>query len=114
MITHTHKIGSNRGKPRLWLDGPRLVAAGFIGGSSYACRAHGGRIIMQLVRAGEDAPEGWHMRRVTGRPDGKPIIDLAGAIVGDTFPGVALVRVTFTRGTITVEAEGGEHGSSLA
>ena len=37
MTTAVFKIGVNKGKRRLWIDGRRLTDAGFVGGMSYRC-----------------------------------------------------------------------------
>lgn len=70
----TRKIGRNRGKPRLWIEGASLVAAGFSRGDRWALvptdngfNIHG--------RADGD-------RKVSGKLD-KPIIDIAGSSLGD-------------------------------
>ncbi|WP_458098564.1 hypothetical protein [Roseomonas sp. WA12] len=94
------RVGNNKGRPRVWLDGARLLRAGFIGGTTYFYRAEAGRLVCQLERM-ED-PTG--ARKVTGRPDGKPIMDLTGSdvrtLLGDT--GATHVDVTFEPGRITL------------
>lgn len=108
IVTHVHKIGTNRGKRRIWLDGPRVNAAGFTPGTRFACRARigdgtlGGNIIMKILDEGVTPADGWHVRKVSGRAGGKPIIDLIGRIVEDTFPGAERVTVTFGGGMICV------------
>lgn len=71
--TALRKIGLNRGKPRLWIEGKALVDAGL---------DHGNR--WNLVPLSETSfaivgtPEG--KRKIAGKP-GRPIIDIVGATV---------------------------------
>lgn len=105
MIEHVHRIGQNKGKPRIWLDGPRLAAAGFTGGTAYSfaavvpCQNHEGGMVLSVkpLSANYAKP-----RKVTGRPDGKPVIDITGAAVAATFPGCDRVLVRFAPGLITI------------
>lgn len=97
MTTATIKIGSNKGKRRIWLDGKRLLNAGFLGGYVYVCDAAPGRIDMSL-----DMNAPGRIRKVTGRPDGKPIIDILGRDVETAFPTGTHVLVSFDVGTIRV------------
>ncbi len=110
-----HKIGKNKGRPRIWLDGKRLTAAGFTGGTVYhsVVYAEDNRILCTTatgfpnvcpcqVRIIREADR-HRLRKVTGRPDGKPIIDILGADVETAFPGAERVKVTFTPGRIVIE-----------
>lgn len=96
-VSAVFKIGLNKGKRRLWLDGKRLLDAGFVGGSQYRCECVPGAINMalNLGRPGR-------LRKVTGRPDGKPIIDLLGGDVSAAFPTQSHVLVHFGGGRIQV------------
>lgn len=106
--TATLTIGTNRGKLRLWLDGKRLANAGFTGGTLYLCRATPGRIEMTteahgtLALTDSDKARGWHVRKITGRPDGKPIADINGKTVEEAFASGGRVLVTFTPGRVVV------------
>ena len=67
-----YKIGSNRGRPRIWLEGKRLTASGI---------GRGDRFITHKVEDGvniEINPDG--RRKVSGKGD-RPIIDIVGADV---------------------------------
>lgn len=97
MVTATYKIGLNKGRRRLWIDGRRLREAGFIGGSHYRCDCRPGAIDMAL-----DTDKPGRLRKVTGRPDGKPIVDLLGADVELAFPVAERVAVHFGDGRIEV------------
>lgn len=103
--TRTYKVGTNRGKPRIWLDGKPLVEAGFIGGSHYHTAVGFGFIHCELEGSNPHDTEhtDWKRRKVTGRPNGKPLIDMNGRDVETAFPGAKTVRVTFSRGLIKIE-----------
>jgi hypothetical protein len=96
-MERTYKIGLSKGKRRVWIDGAPLAGAGFIGGASYHCHATPGVITLSLAPI-----DGAAVRKVTGRPDGKPIVDIVGRTVDTALPGAARVRVTFSTGVITI------------
>ena len=74
MITATRKIGQNRGKPRLLIEGKLLVDAGLPPGTKWHIRYIGtGFVIEKDVMLGK--------RRVSGKPD-RPVIDIAGSTLG--------------------------------
>lgn len=94
METATIKIGLNKGKRRIWLEGKRLLNAGFTGGTTYKCVVTPGAIRLSIP--GED-------RRVTGRPEnGKPIIDIIGRDVETAFPVGSHVLVRFRPDHISI------------
>jgi hypothetical protein len=102
--TVTRKIGSNRGKARLWLEGVCLSSQGWEKGKRYTATPDGkGSLIYQSV--GTDTV--LHGVRKVAGTDTRPIIDtntddllkfIAGVKVGDT------VTVTVTPDLITVRA----------
>lgn len=94
-----YKIGCNKGRPRIWIDGKRLADAGFVGGTIYRCGVLPGVIQLSLNPMPDE-----HTRKVTGRPDGKPIIDMLGRDVAAAFPGASHVAVTFSAGQIIIRA----------
>ena len=101
MITRTYKVGMNRGKPRIWLDGKVLTDAGFTGGSSYSLTVRLGVIWLT-----KDALQDSQPRKVTGRPDGKPIVDITGNwllnwLAANGSPDH--VKVTFKAGLVTIK-----------
>ena len=95
----SYKVGVNKGRPRIWIDGRVLADAGFVGGVVYSCYVEPGRITLVL-----EAPVLQRGRRVTGRPGGKPIIDLLGRDVESAFPNVWRVTATFEPGRIVIRA----------
>lgn len=96
---HVFKIGVNKGRPRIWLDGRHLIEAGFTGGTAYRCESKAGAILLWL-----DLDRPGRLRKVTGRPDGKPIVDMVGADVETAFPGATHVAVFFHPGRIVIRA----------
>lgn len=105
------KIGTNRGRRRIWLDGKRLTDAGFVGGTTYECLVRRGTIRCTIPESGDRAPTSSppagteiRLRKVTGRPSGKPIIDISGKAVDTAFPDATEVKVRFEPGTITITA----------
>jgi DNA (cytosine-5)-methyltransferase 1 len=100
-----YKVGTNKGRPRIWIDGKRLANAGFTGGTGYLCYVERGRIVLSLWPIDRlETMIGSRTRKVTGRPDGKPIIDMLGRDVETAFPGVATVFVMFEPGLIDIVA----------
>lgn len=73
IITATRKIGQNRGKPRLWIEGQLLVDAGLDHGSRWDLLPVPGGLLIR------ENPEG--SRKIAGTP-GRPIIDMAGSTLG--------------------------------
>jgi DNA (cytosine-5)-methyltransferase 1 len=93
----TYKVGVNRQRRRIWIDGPRLTRAGFTPGVHYWSPVSLGRMTLTLSEV-----EGHTARRVSGRPDGKPIVDISGRDVHAAFPTCAAVDVEFRPGVISI------------
>jgi hypothetical protein len=74
-VTITRKIGQNRGKPRLWIEGAHLTAAGFKPGDTYTLTIVGDKLGISRTAPGKP-------RKVSGKGE-KPIIDISGASLGD-------------------------------
>lgn len=69
----TLNIGANKGRPRLWLEGARLTAAGFKRGQSITVLTGPGSLVIRV-----DAKFG--ARTVSGKAE-KPIIDILGRTI---------------------------------
>ena len=67
-----YKIGSNRGRPRIWLEGKRLTASGIGRGDKFITHNVDEGVTIQIT------PDG--RRKVSGKGD-RPIIDIVGADV---------------------------------
>jgi hypothetical protein len=85
--TETRKIGRNRGKPRLWLEGQILTSAGFAHRQAWILMPHLDGITLQAIGSDEEA-DGRRVRKVSGTA-GRPVIDIAGA---------SLAQLAFTGG----------------
>lgn len=96
-----HKIGDNRGRKRIWLDGKRLTASGFNPGTTYYLLAAKGELRLTTTAPRTKAEE-WQTRKVSGR-DSKPIIDIVGATVSHAFGAAKQVRVEWTERNIRME-----------
>jgi len=114
MKTQLTIIGTNHGKgtSRIWLEGKRLVEAGFEVGTRYHRYASWGRGekprgSIQLIVD----PNGKY--KVSGKGD-KPIIDISGGHVTDTFaehisessPKTPVVEVEYSKGEIFIKEAG--------
>ena len=78
-IDAERKIGENRGKPRLWLEGQILTDAGFAHGDAWQLwRCNGGA---WHIMKGDTVP-GVRVRKIAGTA-ARPIIDMSGATVAN-------------------------------
>lgn len=99
--TFTSKLGTSKGnaRSRIWLQGKRLIEAGFTPGTAYGAMWYSDRV--QLLANAN--PEGHEPRKVSGKGE-LPIIDIVGKNVFDTFGFCCdRVDVTFARGVITIK-----------
>jgi len=97
VIQH-YTVRANRGKPRIWLEGKRLAAAGFNAGDRFeiiTTRTVGALLILRKVD-GE--------RRISGT-ESRPIIDLSGSSCYPFATGDA-VSVEYSTGQIIIRGEG--------
>ena len=94
------KIGSNRGRARVWLEGAWLADNGWARGVRFNVAMGAGRIVL------ERAPDG--SRKVCGKANKHSIIDICNGDVASVLAphGVALVKLTSAR--IVVTLKGGE------
>ena len=85
----TTKIGAARQTPgsRVWIEGNRLVTAGFTVGLRYDLLELDGQLILTLASDGS--------RKVSGKGD-KPIIDITGDLIRRVFAGRVTVNVEYT------------------
>ena len=79
MDEFTRKIGQNKGKPRLWLEGKILSDHGFRHGDMWQLLENfsGGLIIERGLTVA-----GTRKRKIAGSPE-RPIIDIAGNSLAD-------------------------------
>ena len=83
------KIGAARRVEgsRVWIEGNRLVAAGFTVGVRYNLTEADGQLILTLASDGQ--------RKVSGKGD-KPIIDVTGDLIRRVFANRPTVNVEYT------------------
>ena len=88
-MTFISKIGAARRMPgsRVWIEGTRLVAAGFTVGVRYNLTEADGQLILTVAADGQ--------RKVSGKGD-KPIIDITGDLIRRVFAGRLTVTVEYT------------------
>ncbi len=110
METTTNKLGKTRAgiRTRIWLEGKRLIAAGFTPGKVYTAAWGKNDLVLSLDRDAKPLPYTEHTdeRLVSGRETGKPIIDIAGARVFATFGDRESVTVTYSDGVIHIQKAG--------
>lgn len=94
------KLGMNRGKPRIWIEGKGLLAAGFAPGMAFHAKFSPARI---TLTAG--SVDGVKLRTVSGkiRASGPhPIIDINSMEIFFALPGVNRISVEMDAGVITI------------
>jgi len=90
-------IGSNKDRPRLWIEGIKLGVAGFVRGASYRVVVEEDRVRLVLDPNGT--------RRVSGKSrSGQdiPVLDIQISALTTCFGTGARVRVAFTEGQIAI------------
>lgn len=100
MTTLELKLGSNRGKPRIWIEGKTLLASGFAPGMAFHASFGPGRITLTL-----GALDGAKSRTVSGkiRASGPhPIIDMNTIEIFFALPGVGRIALEMGEGIITI------------
>lgn len=86
----TTKIGQNRGRPRLWLEGRKAKAAGFLPGKRFNIRKDDERtmLVLELSECGSRIVS----RKLKGDQE-IPVIDINSMEVMSMFEGFDAVRV---------------------
>jgi DNA (cytosine-5)-methyltransferase 1 len=103
-VTITRKIGQNRGKPRLWIEGAHLTAAGFKPGDMFAFNIVGDTFAMVRCDA-PSLPSDKRPRKVSGKGE-KPIMDISGAGLG-AIGNAASVTLRYLPGSGVITGEAG-------
>ena len=83
----------NRGKPRIWLEGQRLLRGAFAPATRYNLTFKDGVVVLKAAKNGE--------RKVSAYM-GKPIIDLNSKEVGEWFPVGTKLKAVVRRGRIVI------------
>ena len=98
MMTIQHyTVRSNRQRPRIWIEGARLLSAGFAHKMPYVTEIVGNSLV--LKRCAKGAREG--ARSVSGAP-ARPVIDITGKSCAPFETGDD-VEITYQQGTIIIE-----------
>lgn len=98
MNTATRKIGKNKGKARLWIEGAYLIESGFNHGARFDIETVPGEITYTLHAEGK--------RKVAGNP-ARPIIDTLGkALETAGFETGDVVTLEKSGNVITITKEG--------
>jgi len=103
METFTTKLGTAKGRSRsrIWIEGRRLLEAGFTAKNTYFIKVWdtaSGTLILTRAEADHDPKPS----KVSGKAD-KPIIDITGAKVCEFFTGFDKVNVIYAEGTIIIK-----------
>jgi len=104
--TITRKIGQNRGKPRLWIEGAALENAGFPHGTEWTLVVDGDTL---LIVKGTVA--GIRTRKIAGKP-GRPVVDIVGKALGPVA-GCDSVTLTIKPGAGLIVVEGNRENLDL-
>jgi len=105
-ITFTTKLGAAKGVPksRIWIEGKRLVVAGFTVGTYFIKEISGPSAApdtLHLTLCDDDSLYTSMPCKVSGKGD-KPIIDITGEAVRSMFGEHDVVTVVFKAGKIVI------------
>lgn len=92
-----HKVGNNRGAPRIWLEGQKLAKAGISPGTKFDIVINGKTIVLKANKDGS--------RVVSGKMKGdkpNPVIDINSRELLALFDGMAAVRVVVRKGEVYI------------
>jgi DNA (cytosine-5)-methyltransferase 1 len=98
MTTYNRKIGQNKGKPRLWLEGDILATNGFAWGTRYNVTPSDGVITITRIDDGK--------RKVAGKAV-RPVIDILNGALPKAFSDMhESVTIEASEGKLIVKREG--------
>ena len=102
MEKSTHKLcKKSNGEARVWLQGKRLKDHGFVKDAPITVRVSEEGSEPHIVIARITALQG-KLRKVSGRDDGTPIIDMSGKWVTEFFKGYTHFTARYSDSLITV------------
>ena len=93
---HIKRVGSNRGKPRIWLEGGEISRAGLKAGDSYTVTIAGGSVILRADPNGNRVISRKHKKS----GEDLPIIDLNSSELLSLFEGMSAIRMVQFEGEI--------------
>ena len=91
------KLGENRGKKRIWLEGAKIAREGYRVGQRFDIQVSHEKVTMTLNEVGQ-----YKVSKRTRKEEEMPIIDVNNAEITDTFANTLLLRVVINRGTIVI------------
>jgi hypothetical protein len=100
MTIQHYTVRSNRQRPRIWIEGARLLSAGFTRHTPYTIELV--KDSLYLIRCAKGARKG--ARKVAGTP-ARPIIDITGKSCAPFETGDA-VEILYVDGVIMISPEG--------
>lgn len=93
------KLGEHRGKPRVWLEGYKLLREGYSPGTKFDLELKDSQIVLRVKEEGKFTVS---KRERNGRVT--PIIDLNAQELATVFDGVEMLRVFIRQGAILISA----------
>lgn len=93
------KLGENRGKARIWLEGGKLAREGYLPGGQYDLSVADGKILIKPNATGT-----YTVSRKSRNGKLLPVIDICRDDLAELFDGVEMLRVLVTKGKIVIEA----------
>lgn len=103
-VTYT-KMGTNRGAPRLWLEGGRLERCGFEAGAKFLVELDlvNRQVRLKLDPKGDRTVSGRKKTLGSGEVRNTPIVDIAGASLGEALGEGARLRAVLASGEIVFD-----------
>lgn len=96
------KLGQNRGKPRIWIEGRALANAGFLPGHKFSATFAPNHITLTRIVTGDPLPTDRTVSGKTKESGPHPIIDMNTAELDKWLPGIARIAVRMEYGRITI------------
>ena len=93
------KLGENRGKKRIWIEGRKLLREGYEVGSRYDVELEQGKVQLRPTPQGK-----YTISKRTRNGVTLPIIDVNLQELSEIFDGVEMLRIQLTKGKIVVSA----------
>jgi hypothetical protein len=104
-MKNVHKLGTSRAGEytRVWLEGSRLIAAGFTHYKLFSREIQPNKIVLRIVTAKEWAELPRAAKGTVAGSPSRPIIDITGASVAETFAPFTTVEVNYLANKIVIE-----------
>jgi len=93
------KLGENRGKKRIWLEGAKIAREGYLVGQRFDVKVSHEKVTMTLNEVGQ-----YKVSKRTRKEEEMPIIDVNNTEITNVFADTVLLRVVINRGTIVIMA----------